>query len=226
MEATELVDPGPFEKRGQELVKRVLNLGVNGLGPVKGAIEVAEEHRRHYGSTEQAVEKLTVTHSRLVGATGFAAGLGGWLAAAVAIPSDMAVLYVYEGRLAAATAHLRGYDVGSEEVRSVVMLSLLGAAGTEIAADFGIKLGQKAAFQLLQQVPGKVFIEINKKVGFRLITKAGEKGLVNMTKLLPVVGGGVGATINVASMRMVGRYARKNFPPRRPGATVPLHQDG
>lgn len=197
---------------GQEIVRRVLGAGVDGLGPIKGSVEVAREHLSHHGSVERAIQRLTATHCRKVGATGFVAGLGGLWTLPLAIPSDLAVLYIYEGRLAAATAHLRGYDVHSEEVRSVVLLTLLGAAGTEIAAEFGIKLGEKAAMEALKRVPGKVFIEINKKVGFRLVTKAGEKGVVNMSKLVPLAGAGAGSAINVASMRMVGRYARKNFP--------------
>jgi hypothetical protein len=31
--------------------------------------------------------------------------------------------------------------------------------------------------------------KINQKVGFRLVTKFGEKGIINLSKLIPVVGG-------------------------------------
>jgi hypothetical protein len=64
----------------------------------------------------------------------------------------------------------------------------------------------------LKKLPGKVLIEINKKVGFRLVTKAGTKGVVNLGKLVPFVGGGVGATVNAVGMRTVATYAKSNFP--------------
>lgn len=70
------------------------------------------------------------------------------------------------------------------------------------------------AFKALDKVPGKIFIAINKAVGFRLVTKAGTKGMVNMTKVVPLVGGFAGAGINAASMAGFGKYARSNFPPR------------
>lgn len=124
----------------------------------------------------------------------------------------MGVLYAYQGRLAAATAHLRGYDLGSDEVQSVVLLSLLGSGGAVLPSQYGDDLANKTAAQELKKVPGKVFIEISKKVGCRLVTKAGTKGLVNMTKLVPLAGGVAGASVNVAAIRTVARYARGNFP--------------
>ena len=112
----------------------------------------------------------------------------------------------------AAVAHLRGYDTASDEVRSVVMLSLLGAGGTVLAAEFGANLGTKAATAALRKLPGDALAEINKKVGFRLFTKFGSKGVINLGRWVPVVGGGIGAGMNAVAMRTAGRYAKSNFP--------------
>jgi EcsC family protein len=155
---------------------------------------------------------VIATHTRLVAASGFATGLGGPLTMPVTIPTDVAVFYAMSARCVAATAHLRGYDTASDEVRSVVLLTLLGAGGAGLAAEFGATLGTKAAMAALKKLPGRTLIEINKKVGFRLFTKFGTKGVVNLGRWIPVVGGGVGAGINVAAMRTAGRYAKSNFP--------------
>jgi hypothetical protein len=109
-------------------------------------------------------------------------------------------------------AHLRGYDVASDEVRSVVLLSLLGAGGSAVAAEVGIDLGTKAGTVALRKLPGAAVTAVNQKVGFRLFTKFGEKGVVNLVKLVPVVGGGIGARANVVAMRSIGAYAKRNFP--------------
>jgi hypothetical protein len=55
-------------------------------------------------------------------------------------------------------------------------------------------------------------VEINKRVGFRLFTTFGTTGLINLGRWRPVVGGGVGATVNLAAMRAAGRCAKRNFP--------------
>lgn len=210
-------------RAGADLVKRVVTIGVEGAGPVTGAREVADQHLSQHGDTEKAIERLIATHVRILAASGFATGLGGLITMPVTLPADLGVLYVYQGRMAAAIAYLRGYDLSTDEVQSVVLLSLLGAGGATLAGQFGIDLANKAAMQALKRVPGQVFIDINKKVGFRLVTKAGTTGLVNLTKVVPVAGGFAGGTINAASTRTVARYARRNFPAAtsdRPDATV------
>lgn len=199
---------------GQALVQRVLTLGVDGAGPLHGARRVAEEHLAQHGDREKAIDKLIATHARTVGATGFASGLGGVMTLPVTIPADVGVFYTLAGRCAAAVAHLRGYDLESDEVRSVILVSLLGAGGATVLKDVGVQVGNKAAVSALKQLPGRVLIDINKKVGFRLVTKFGSTGVINLVRFVPLAGGGVAAGVNMTAMRSVGRYAKTHFPPR------------
>jgi EcsC family protein len=205
-------ESGKGAELADKLVSNILSVGVDGAGRFKSAREIAEEHRTHYVDVEVAIAKVIATHARVVTATGFATGLGGIALLPVAIPTDVATFYAYAGRCAAAVAHLRGYDIESDEVRSVVLLSLLGAGGVTAASKVGVELGTKTAMAALKKLPGKALIEINKKVGFRLITKTGTTGVVNLGKLVPFVGGGVGATVNAVGMRTVATYAKSNFP--------------
>lgn len=208
------VPAGDDEQSGtvHALIARILNLGVDGMGRFKSAEQIADEHLRQHVDREKAINKLIATHTRLVAATGFATGLGGLMTLPVAIPTDLSVFYALSARCAAGVAHLRGYDVHSDEVRSVVLLTLLRSTGAAIAAQAGVEIGNKTAIAALRRLPGKVLIEINKKVGFRLLTKFGEKGVINLVKLVPLAGGGVGATVNGAAMRGIGRHAKHNFP--------------
>ena len=196
----------------QVLVNKILSVGVDGVGPLKGARQIADEHLNQHGDPNVAIDKLIATHTRIVGATGFATGLGGVFTLPVTIPTDIFMFYALSGRCAAAVAYLRGHDIDSDEVRSVVLLSLLGSAGAAVASEVGIKIGNKAAMAALQKLPGTVLFAINKRVGFRLLTKFGQKGLVNLVKFVPLAGGVVGATVNFVAMQTVGKYAKKNFP--------------
>ena len=194
------------------LVNKILSLGVDGVGPLKGAQQFADEHLMQYGDPDVAIDRLIATHTRLVGASGFATGLGGLITLPVTVTTDVFVFYALSARCAAAVAYLRGHDIKSDEVRSIVLLTLLGAGGAAAAAEFGIKLGNKAAMAALKKLPGSVLIAINKMVGFRLFTKFGTKGLVNLSKLVPLIGGVIGAGVNIFAMRTIGKYAKKNFP--------------
>lgn len=207
-------DDSADDNRGavEALVDRILSLGVDGVGPLKGAEQIADEHLAQHLDAEKAIDKLIANHTRLVTATGFASGIGGAITLPVSIPTDLAVFYTLAARCAAGVAHLRGYDVRSDEVRSVVLLTLLGSAGAAAAAEAGVQIGNKTAVAALRRLPGRVLIAINKKVGFRLITKFGEKGVINLAKFVPLAGAGVGAVVNGTTMRGIGGYAKRNFP--------------
>ena len=114
-------------------------------------------------------------------------------------------------RMVAALAYMGGFDVRSDQVQTLVYVCLTGKAASDIFKQFGIKFGQKVAEAAIKKIPGKVLVAINQKVGFRLITKFGEKGLINMGKLLPVVGGAVSGAFDLATTRVIANNAYKLF---------------
>jgi hypothetical protein len=94
------------------------------------------------------------------------------------------------------------------------MAALVGDATVKEATKaFGVGFSQRGGRALVQRIPGRVFIAINKKIGFRLITKAGTKGLINVSRLVPVLGGVVGGGVDAASCRAVAVAAKRAFPP-------------
>ena len=50
-------------------------------------------------------------------------------------------------------------------------------------------------------------------MGYRLVAKAGEKGMVNLTKLVPLVGGPIGAAVDGVSCKTIAGYAMRTFTP-------------
>ncbi len=205
--------PTPGAELAQQVAGKVVDWGVDGLGPMASAVDVAEEHLRSCGGDqEKAVQRLIATHRRIVAASGFATGLGGFVTLPITVPADLTVLYAYSARCTAAIAHLRGYDVHTEEVRSLVLLTLLGSSGAAVLSDAGVQVAQKSALAALKNLPGHALTKINQAVGFRLVTKFGEKGVINLHKFVPLAGAPVGAAVNVVTMRTVATYARRNFP--------------
>ncbi len=92
----------------------------------------------------------------------------------------------------------------------MVLMSLLVDSVKQVLKEAGVKLAGGFANAAFKNLPGRVLIEINKRVGFRLLTKAGQTGVVNRVKWIPVVGG-VGGTFDALSCRIVGAAAKSAF---------------
>jgi hypothetical protein len=200
------------EQAAKVAIEKILNIGVDGVGPVKGSEQLAQEYLAKHKDPERAMKRLVTSHTSATALTGLVTGLGGLVTLPVAIPADLAALWLVQGRMVGAVAVLRGYDVRSDEVRTMLLLSLLGSSVTEVFAKAGVEIGTKTAVAALNKVPGAVLVKINQAVGFRLITKAGTKGVVNLVKVAPVAGGVVGGTVNAFSTRLVAGIAKRNFP--------------
>jgi hypothetical protein len=84
-----------------------------------------------------------------------------------------------------------------------------GTTSTCLIAMIG---GTKSLASAVEQIPGRTLIEINKKVSFRLLTKAGTTGVFNLGRMVPIAGAPILATVDGLSCRAVGGYARSAFP--------------
>jgi uncharacterized protein (DUF697 family) len=113
--------------------------------------------------------------------------------------------------MVSAIAHMGGYDLKSDQVKSMVYLCLVGTASIDILKDVGIKVGTKFTNNLIKNMSMETIKSINKKVGFLLVTKAGSTGVVNLTKMVPLLGGVVGGTFDSITTNAIGNIAKKTF---------------
>lgn len=194
-----------------QLVQWIVDVGISGFGLLPSAEEVAAHHLAHTNTPEDAINSVIAWRTTHAVGTGFLTGLGGAITLPVTIPASLATSYALGANTAAAIAKIRGFDVHSDQVRTLILLCLIGEAGQEVLRSAGITIGTKVVKNLINQIPGKVLIEINKKVGFRLITKAGERGVINIMKFLPLVGGVVGGTFDGTFVHTCGQSAKKLF---------------
>ena len=184
---------------------------LSGIGSGEGAVDLAEHYRQRHDSPEAAAKALIRWQSTQAGSMGFLTGLGGVLTLPVAIPSSLAMSLFIQLRLIAAIAHLGGYSPQDDKVKTLCLMCLCGNGTKEVIKRAAIEAGEKFAVKALQNLPGKLLVEINKRVGFRLLTKFGTKGVVNISKLFPLVGGVIGGATEVASARASGKAALSLF---------------
>ena len=198
-------------KAGQDLVEQLLKLGINGFGPFKSAAESASEALS--GRTaEQAVTALIRNHSAAAGAQGFVTNLGGFIAMPITLPANVGASYLVQTHLAGAIAAVHGNDLDSEEVRTAVLLCLVGNAGTEVLKQVGVKVGTQVSMSVIKAIPIAVIRQINKKVGFMLVAKYGTKrAVITLAKGVPLVGGAIGGGMDATATWAVGSLANKAF---------------
>jgi hypothetical protein len=203
----------PDESKAVKLINWIADKGINGAPPLTSAAALAQEYQRDssYPGNGQRIDSLINWETTKNFTTGFITGLGGVLTLPVAIPSALGASWLIQARMAGAVARISGHDLESDRVRTFVMVCLLGGACKDIMRDVGVRVGNGMARAAIQKLPGHVLIEINKKVGFRLLTKAGEKGAVNLMKMVPVAGGLVCGTFDAAACRVVGTQAKRIF---------------
>lgn len=143
--------------------------------------------------------------------SGVISGLGGIITLPVAIPANIAnVLYV-QMRMIACTAYMAGYDLKSDQTQTLVYACLAGVAINQILKRTGIKLCEKMALKMIEKIPGKVLIQINQKVGFRLLTKFGTKGIFNLGRMVPIVGGLVGGGLDFTETKIIASRSYEWF---------------
>lgn len=218
-----MADKNPSGGTALQLVSKLTDFGIDGGAPrLKPSIDVAGNYLAdtRFAHDDDRIRSLIRWHVAAATTTGFTTGLGGLVTLPVTLPAGLGAAWLLQARMIGSIAHIRGYDIADERVRTLVIAAIAGdATVSEVTKRIGSDFARRAGKAAVHHVPGKVLIEINKKVGFRLLTKGGTKGVVNLGKAVPVLGGVVGGAVDGASTRAVGAVATRAFPSMQPAMT-------
>ena len=184
---------------------------INGIPGIETAEQMAEDYLKMKKPLVAQVNSLIRWQNTKCATTGFLTGLGGVITLPVSLPANIAVVLYVQLRMVAAIAYMSGCDIRDDRVRTFAYVCLTGSAATDILKEMGIKVGTKIAQSAIKNISGKTLKAINQKVGFRLVTKFGEKGIVNFGKAVPIVGGLVGAAIDGVATNTIGNAAKRIF---------------
>jgi EcsC protein family len=215
------VEPRGASGAVYKVLKPILDVGIDGKGPLPSAQHVADTARMKSADVEEAVEHVIRTHLALAGTGGFVTGFGGFVTMPVALPLNVAEFYFVATRMTAAIATLRGYDLTEPHIRTAVLLALVGADADDIIRKAGIvsptgRLTDLAA----QQLPGPALMMVNKGIAFRLIGTVGKSTFSRLGRALPFIGGGVSAGVDAYLLKRIADHAKGEFPLRAPSVTA------
>ena len=201
-----------LEREMMNLLDVCYDKALQGVLPGEKSVEeLAEDYLAKTSSREKAIDKLIGYQTVLCGTNGFITGLGGLLVLPVAIPTNILSTIYIQLRMIAAIAYINGYDIYSDQVRTIAYACLTGSSTTKVLKNVGIKIGEKVVINVIKKIPVEVLVKINQQVGFRLVTKFGQKGLVNFGKMIPLVGGVVGGAFDTGMTLTIGNIAKKVF---------------
>ncbi len=195
------------------VVQILLNAGVDGIGPLSSAQQMADEAEREVGSSEAAVGR--VGRKALIGGAvgGFATGLGGFITMPVALPINVLEFYVQATRMVGAIASLRGYDIDDPQIRTAILLTMVGSEAEDVLEQAGVSTGASRATNLaFSRLPPAALMMVNKAVGFRLLRGVGAKLFSRLGRAVPVLGGAVGGGFDAFMMKKIADHAMLEFP--------------
>lgn len=211
-------DPNADSSAITRLIERFLSVGLNGRRPYPGSVAIAEKAlRAEHGDTEAAIERLIRTHTASGAVGGFVTSLGGFVTMPVAVPANVVEFYVQATRLVGAIAHLRGYDISRSDIRSAVLLTLVGSNAQDVLAKAGVPMGAVGGGAVLgvatKNLPKSALMIVNKAVGFQVVKSVGERTLTRLGRAIPLAGGVIGGGLDGWMMKTIGAQARHEFPP-------------
>src|SRR5262249_23090847 len=120
-------------------------LGDSRWNPGRSCYDLAEEYRNSGRSPQECVGNFIDWQTAKAGGTGFVLGLPGLAFGILTIPSDLTFTAYLQLRMVAVIALLHSWDVKSDRLKTLAMLSMLGSGAAQTIRKFGIHVGSKIA---------------------------------------------------------------------------------
>lgn len=213
MDDDALVKRSPAAQASGSAMRQLLSYAIDGLGPLPSAKVSAGKVLAKVGIPDDAIELTVRNHLVLAGAQGFVTNLGGFATLAVFLPSNIAAVAMIKLHLVASIAHLRGYDLDDDRVRTAIMLCLLTTHGevpdeipTSVLAVATAPVANPALDTLIAE---RTMAQIATSIG-------GRRAITLVGRGIPLIGGAIGAGMDTWSVHQLASQARTHFVDRRP----------
>ncbi|HEX3199351.1 MAG TPA: EcsC family protein [Propionibacteriaceae bacterium] len=198
-------------------LRQVLEIAIDGYGRLPSAkTAAARQLERQAGSVDGAISAIIDHHVRLASAQGFVTNIGGVAALPVSIPANITGVAIVQVRMVAAIAHLHGYDLNDNRVRTALVMCLMGGEqiakhivqGTLPTSPMAVATAPIFDPELDRLVAEDVLADLAARVGGKNVALA-------IVKRVPLMGGGIGAIMDGIATYQIGRYATGELPWRR-----------
>jgi len=185
---------------------------LNGFGFFPSAEAVAREYlAQNNNDARKAAADLINWQMTKAATSGFLTNIGGAATLPISIPANISSVLYLQLRMIAAIAIMGGHDVRSDKVRTLVYVTLLGSAASDVLKEAGIQLGQKLTVAAIAKITALVARKMATNAAARLLGKLGLASARNFMKLVPIAGGLVAAATDAGATKAIGVVATKLF---------------
>jgi uncharacterized protein (DUF697 family) len=181
---------------------------IDGVPGLDGAPDLAASYQRQCASDEEAIDALVRWQVAKAAAAGFLTNLGGLATLPIALPANVLSALYIQIRMVAAIAALRGHDLRSDQVRTVVLACLCGTTLIDVVKEAGIGVGAGIAQQAVSSLSTEALRRLTRIGALR---RAGNT--THVVKLTPLIGGVVAGALDGALTRAYANAAKKLFTP-------------
>lgn len=202
-------DEGPIHR----VIGMLVDIGLDGRGPIRSSGHIAAKALREEGSADEAVDAVARGATIGGGIGGFVTGVGGFVTMPIALPANVLEFYVQATRMVGSIATLRGYDLSDERIRTAVLLTLVGSDSHDVLKKAGMSTGGgRLATLATRGMPPAALMVVNKAVGFHLMRGVGLKALGRFGRGIPIAGGFIGGGVDAWMMKRIADHAMREFP--------------
>jgi uncharacterized protein (DUF697 family) len=181
---------------------------IDGVPGLEGAPDLAASYQRQCATDEEAIDALIRWQVAKAAAAGFLTNLGGLATLPIALPANVLSALYIQIRMVAAIATLRGHDLKSDQVRTVVLACLCGTTLVDVVKEAGIGVGAGLA---QQAVAGLSREALRRLARIGALRRAGST--TRIARLTPLIGGVVAGALDGALTRGYANAAKKLFLP-------------
>lgn len=202
-----------FDKENiHDLLNAIYSKSINGIPNVSSSIEkMANDYLQKYPNKERACKVMLKNQVIKCTTSGAITGFGGILTIPITLPANISSVLYIQVRMVSCLAYMLGFDITNDEVQTFIYACIFNISVENIVKQLCIKVTEKCANSIIKKIPGKTLTKINQKIGFRFITKFGNKGIINMGKLVPAVGSVIGGAFDFTETKLIAHRAYKWF---------------
>ena len=152
--------------------------------------ELAAQYMQGKDDPEKAAKVMLRSQIAKCTVAGVITGIGGVITLPVSIPANVSGLMYMQLRMISCAAKMAGFDPADPTVRAY---SYACFAGVSV------------------RTPDQDLDDLRAKAAARILARMGEKGVLHLAKLIPVVGAGVNGAVDLAATRTIADRALRMF---------------